>query len=321
MQGCPTFLGAELEGLLEQLTGDEASFLRTSQPAAAAQRPLHHRPQAAAADPAAFGHASAPSLALQTAMRVVSAAGQNNMHAHHAHGTNPAPFARRPQDPSPAQHAQHMPSFQGHLRHASRSPQPSASAVVAPNPPPTPQLSDTYTFTPPPVYMDNSIASMHADRPFTPADPNCVLPCAPPPGQRRSLADTYDACRRAGMHEPMIIRTDDIRTDSAADPRRGGFLLSPPASPTRPGSPGLPPAAGAFSYYVPLSLQPRSARARATARMARSEQLNRFRLKKRSMRAAKSVVRYKGRKQYADSRPRVNGRFICKADRSGGGAA
>ena len=73
-----------------------------------------------------------------------------------------------------------------------------------------------------------------------------------------------------------------------------------------------PVATGPFCGYLPLCLQPRSEFTRAMSRTARAEQLRRFRRKKLSIATPKASIRYASRKRYADSRPRVNGRFIRK---------
>eukprot|EP00892_Ulva_mutabilis_P012507 jgi/Ulvmu1/9629/UM054_0059.1 len=79
----------------------------------------------------------------------------------------------------------------------------------------------------------------------------------------------------------------------------------PPAEPA-------PPAAAAFSLYMPHTLQPRSALMRAAARAHRAQKMRRFRQKKDSVAVPKASIRYASRKRYADSRPRVHGRFISK---------
>lgn len=63
--------------------------------------------------------------------------------------------------------------------------------------------------------------------------------------------------------------------------------------------------------YVPASLQRRASRDAAAVR-TRSVKLTRFRDKKQRL-AVRKAVRYENRKRYADSRPRVNGRFVSKA--------
>ena len=68
--------------------------------------------------------------------------------------------------------------------------------------------------------------------------------------------------------------------------------------------------------YIPVSLHPSppvdvgAAEQRAEARRIRHA---RFRQKKSAL-SCRKAVRYESRKRYADSRPRVNGRFIRKSD-------
>lgn len=66
-------------------------------------------------------------------------------------------------------------------------------------------------------------------------------------------------------------------------------------------------------HYILMTLQPRSARDRAAQQALRQRQRTRFVEKKQRLCDA-HTVRYASRKRYADSRPRVNGRFVRKAD-------
>eukprot|EP00892_Ulva_mutabilis_P005456 jgi/Ulvmu1/3282/UM152_0004.1 len=74
--------------------------------------------------------------------------------------------------------------------------------------------------------------------------------------------------------------------------------------------------AAPWMSYLPASLQPRPPADEEAAEQSctvRRLQLMRFRRKKLQLSLHKAV-RYENRKRYADSRPRVNGRFISKAD-------
>lgn len=66
-----------------------------------------------------------------------------------------------------------------------------------------------------------------------------------------------------------------------------------------------------WTSYMPASLQRRASPDAAAVR-ARSIKLARFRDKKQRF-AGRRAVRYENRKRYADSRPRVSGRFVSKA--------
>lgn len=77
--------------------------------------------------------------------------------------------------------------------------------------------------------------------------------------------------------------------------------------------------------YIPASLQPRAdtsagGDAAEQRAQARERQLTRFRDKKRRL-TRHRAVRYASRKRYADSRPRVNGRFISKSITAAAAAA
>lgn len=73
------------------------------------------------------------------------------------------------------------------------------------------------------------------------------------------------------------------------------------------------PSLYACMSYIPASLTPRSHDAREAARESLRVRRERFKQKKaRSMHGATRSVRYVSRKVYADTRPRVNGRFIRK---------
>lgn len=68
--------------------------------------------------------------------------------------------------------------------------------------------------------------------------------------------------------------------------------------------------------YIPASLQPQhsgSKKEHAERAQIRKRQISRFQGKKQLL-SCRKTVRYASRKLYADSRPRVHGRFICKAD-------
>eukprot|EP00892_Ulva_mutabilis_P009220 jgi/Ulvmu1/6670/UM030_0001.1 len=73
----------------------------------------------------------------------------------------------------------------------------------------------------------------------------------------------------------------------------------------------IPPANMlASDFYIPHSLLPRDPATQESLMQHRKEKLHRFQEKKRG-RGAPSV-RYASRKKYADSRPRVKGRFVSK---------
>lgn len=66
--------------------------------------------------------------------------------------------------------------------------------------------------------------------------------------------------------------------------------------------------------YMPASLQPRADAATREAQLqARRQRYNRFREKKSRMATGAPVVKYTQRKKFADTRPRVGGRFIPKS--------
>eukprot|EP00892_Ulva_mutabilis_P012510 jgi/Ulvmu1/9631/UM054_0063.1 len=69
----------------------------------------------------------------------------------------------------------------------------------------------------------------------------------------------------------------------------------------------------ACSRYIPITLRPTALDERVAAQQQRQRQRARFAEKKRRLGSGQGV-RYQSRKRYADSRPRVNGRFIRKAD-------
>eukprot|EP00892_Ulva_mutabilis_P012509 jgi/Ulvmu1/9630/UM054_0061.1 len=68
----------------------------------------------------------------------------------------------------------------------------------------------------------------------------------------------------------------------------------------------------AYMSYIPASLMPRAPSVREAARQALRVRRERFKEKKSRMQTSGRVVRYISRKVYADTRPRINGRFIRK---------
>lgn len=83
-----------------------------------------------------------------------------------------------------------------------------------------------------------------------------------------------------------------------------------------PSSMVLMPQMAPWMTYMPASLRPPPVEDEETAAQrieARQSKLARFQKKKQQL-SCRKAVRYASRKRYADSRPRVNGRFISKAD-------
>lgn len=120
---------------------------------------------------------------------------------------------------------------------------------------------------------------------------------------------------------PTFPRAPTQTAAAAANPTP---QRSPPIAPTAtaPAAMMRPPPAVPFFVaafpdpcmgYIPACLQPRTQRDREAARQELQSRRERFRTKKALQRQRRAkAVRYTGRKVYADSRPRVNGRFIRK---------
>eukprot|EP00892_Ulva_mutabilis_P008895 jgi/Ulvmu1/6378/UM003_0006.1 len=76
-----------------------------------------------------------------------------------------------------------------------------------------------------------------------------------------------------------------------------------------------------WANYIPASLMPKGdAAAQHELLTVRRAKRDRFQRKKREL-SCRKTVRYASRKRYADSRPRVNGRFISKAATAAAAAA
>lgn len=245
-------------------------------------------------------HSPPPTLTLRAALRMAAASTKSRMLAAHAysHGCaapthGPAPALLAPQH---AQHAQH----------------------------PLQRLSSALT----PQQSSDSNASADFPRPLRSALAKPAAHAyAPLRGDERhmlaSMLTGNDHCASPADTHPQAFLEDPAPSPSISS-QRGSALADVYASaplaqqprcpvhnpPSERGSLAPAPVADAFSSYVPHSLRPRSSRSRAAARAAHAEQLRRFREKKHRTLATKTVVRYKGRKRYADSRPRVNGRFV-----------
>ena len=256
--------------------------------------------------PPPASHTPPPTLTLRAALRMVAASTKSRMLAAHAYSHDcaapthgPAPALLTPQH---AQHAQH--------------PLQRLPSALTPQ-----QSSDSNASADFPRPLRSALQPAHAVHAYAPllGDERHML-ASMLTGNDHSAAPV-DTHPQAFLEDPAPSPSISSQRGSAlAEVYTSAPLAQQPRcpmnnSPSERGSPAPAPVADAFSTYVPHSLRPRSSRSRAAARSAHAEQLRRFREKKHRTLATKSGVRYKGRKRYADSRPRVNGRFV----RTGGG--
>lgn len=131
-----------------------------------------------------------------------------------------------------------------------------------------------------------------------------------------------------GSSQIHVTETPSLPTASTATAADGTPPAPPKAPAATPGAaapaalmqraPAMPFFVAAFPDpcmgYIPVCLQPRSQQDREAAKRELQSRRERFRTKKALQRQRRDMaVRYVSRKVYADSRPRVNGRFIPKA--------
>lgn len=107
------------------------------------------------------------------------------------------------------------------------------------------------------------------------------------------------------LRAPPVAPTPAVAQCTTA----GSSTVLPPSNCTAVGV-AAPVNMIASDFYIPQSLLPRDPATQETVMQERREKLRRFQAKKRG-RGAPSV-RYASRKKYADSRPRVKGRFVRK---------
>lgn len=148
-----------------------------------------------------------------------------------------------------------------------------------------------------------------------------------PPSQSQATGELHSDATALLPREPLTYPSTapPVSTCSAAATgaqammapwgQQGAYMMPymPPMGP-----PGmvfmqqLPP----WVSYVPASLRPPvvgDKEVAAECAQARSIKIARFRQKKQRL-SVRKAVRYENRKRYADARPRVNGRFISKAE-------
>eukprot|EP00892_Ulva_mutabilis_P008896 jgi/Ulvmu1/6379/UM003_0007.1 len=100
-------------------------------------------------------------------------------------------------------------------------------------------------------------------------------------------------------------------------------MLAMPAMSMLPSGMVLVQQMAPWMSYIPASLRPpppEDEETTAQRSAARSSRLTRFQRKKQRL-SCRKAVRYESRKRYADSRPRVNGRFISNAESAAAAAA
>lgn len=108
------------------------------------------------------------------------------------------------------------------------------------------------------------------------------------------------------LRAPPVAPTPAVATRTTA----ASSTVLPPSNCTAVGI-AAPANMMASDFYIPHSLLPRDPATQETVMQERREKLRRFQAKKRG-RGAPSV-RYASRKKYADSRPRIKGRFVRKS--------
>lgn len=115
----------------------------------------------------------------------------------------------------------------------------------------------------------------------------------------------------------QLLRTSPMISTPAVAPcaTAASSTVLPPNNCTAVGM-AAPASIMPTDFYIPQSLLPRDPATQETVMQERREKLRRFQAKKRGR--GTPGVRYASRKKYADSRPRVKGRFVRKtADDSG----
>lgn len=134
------------------------------------------------------------------------------------------------------------------------------------------------------------------------------------PGMWQQPLQLLSPAAAAALRAKAAAATAKAASITAALPL--GFSVNPLAGfmgiPGATAGPGLVDV-NACMRYIPVTLRPQNESERAATHALRAEQRARFAEKKRRL-GNSQAVRYQSRKRYADSRPRINGRFIRKAD-------
>ena len=144
---------------------------------------------------------------------------------------------------------------------------------------------------------------------FSPVQPQLPQPnptsCANPP----ALFKAQHVGAPTGLTDPLSLAIAHLLTASAGVPMPclpgGNTTAMMPFHGT-----AAPSSFLASEFYIPQSLLPRDPATQESVTQQRREKMQRFQAKKRGRSAP--AVRYVSRKKYADSRPRVKGRFVSK---------